>query len=185
MNCFISCCTFTSYNVFVLHSSPLALFAYCNFSLLHFVHFALFPEVLPGSPHTSTMERCATIITKAVKHCCKVLHLRCSWGSGYASAIFILHFFHVAHFPCRTFFMLHSSHAALDYYWKILKMDGRQKTQPKSNLTLSTVNLFHFYFDIATRFVSLYSFEWLTKWKGINLLLCWKRICLPKLKLLN
>ena len=59
MNCSISCCTFTSYNVFVLHSSPVAIFACCNFFLLQFVHFALFPEVLPRSPQTSTMESVA------------------------------------------------------------------------------------------------------------------------------
>ena len=177
MNCFISYCTFTRYNVFVLHSSHVALFACCNFFLLHFVHFALFPEVLPGSPQPSTMERFATVITKVVKLCCKVLHLRCFWDSGYASVIFMLHlsmlhFFSVALFPCCTFSMshffhvalfsfcihvalfslsmLHSSHVALGYYWKILKMNGRQKTETKSDLTLSTVNFFHFYFDILS-----------------------------------
>ena len=116
MNCFISCCTFTRCNVFVFHSSPVVLFACCNFFLLHFVHFALFSEVYPGFPQTSKMERFATIITKAVKHCCKVLHLRCS--RGYASTIFMLHFFHVtlfhvALFPCCTFFMLHFFHVVL------------------------------------------------------------------------
>ena len=140
MNCFISCCTFTRYNVFVLHSSPLALFAYCNFFLLHFVHFALFPEVLPGSPHTSTMEWCATIITKAVKHCCKVLHLRCSWGSGYASAIFMLHFFHVAPFhvalfSCCTLLMLHLF--IIEKYWKWTK-DRKHRQKAILHLALWT-----------------------------------------------
>ena len=114
-----SCCTFFRVALFL----GIALFhfillqvtmfsfcnsGFCNFFLLHFVHYALFPELLPGSPQTSTMWRFARIITKAVKHCCKVLFLKCSWGSGYASAIFMLHFFHVALIPCRTFFMLHS-----------------------------------------------------------------------------
>ena len=74
------------------------------------------------------MERFATIITEAVKHCCKVLHLRYSRGSDYASTISMLHFsmlhffhvafFHVSLFPCctfsiRTFFMLHFFQVAL------------------------------------------------------------------------
>ena len=112
-NCSISCCTFTSCNLFVLHSSPVALFACCNIVLLHFVHFALFPKVWSGFPQTSKMERFETIIAKAVKHGCKVLHLRCSRGSGCASTISMLHFFHialfhVALFPCCTLFMLNS-----------------------------------------------------------------------------
>ena len=81
-NCPVSYCTFTRYNVFILHSSPVALFACCTFFQLHFVHFAIFPEVLQESPQTSKMERFAAIITKAIKHCWKVLHLRYSWGSG-------------------------------------------------------------------------------------------------------
>ena len=97
MNCSISCCTFTSYNVFVLRSSTVALFAYCNFLLLQFVHFGLFPEVLPGSPQTSTME------SVALFQCCifSMLHF------------FMLHFFHVAFMLHSFFFPLHSSHVAL------------------------------------------------------------------------
>ena len=85
-----------------------------------------------------------------------------------------MHFCHVTPFSCCihvalfSLFMLHSSHVALVYYWKILKMNGRQKTQPKSDLT--------------TRVLSLCSFEWLIKWKGTNLLFCLKIICLPRLE---
>ena len=166
----------------MLQIFPVALCSFCTTS-----------RSVYRNPQISTMERFSIIIIKAFKHWCKVLRLRCSWGSGYASAIFMLYFFHVALFACSTFSvlhflhvalfrvalfpcctfsvlhffhvaffsccihvalfslsMLHSSHVALVYYWKILKMDGRQKTQPKSDLTLSTVNLFHFYFDILS-----------------------------------
>ena len=68
-NCPVSCCTFTRYNVFILYSSPVALFACCTSFQLHFVHFAIFPEVLQESPQTSKIERFAAIITKAIKHC--------------------------------------------------------------------------------------------------------------------
>ena len=152
------------------------------------------------------MERFVAIITEAVKHCCKVLHLRYSRGSDYAFTISMLHFsmlhffhvaflhvslfpcctfsmlhffhshfFHVVLFPSRTLFMLHflhvslfscctfscyihvarfsrsmlrSFHVALAYYWKILKMNWRQKMQPKSDLKLGTMHLVLFYFGI-------------------------------------
>ena len=96
MLCTISCCTFTRCNVLVLYSSPVALFACCNFFLLHF-HVALFAEVQSVLPETSKMESFATIINKSVDYCCNALHLRCSWGSWLR-----LYYFHVAPFSCCT-----------------------------------------------------------------------------------
>ena len=99
----------------------------------------------------------------------------------------MLHWFHVALFSCcihvARFFlaMLQSSYVALVYYWTILQMNERQKTQPKSDFTLSSVNLFLFWYSV-TRFLSLCSFEWLIKWKGTNLLFRWKKIYLPRLE---
>ena len=70
--------------------------------------------------------------------------------------LFMLHFFHVAPFSCCTFFMLHFfscctlSMLQLHFFniEKKLKINKRQKTQPKCDLTLSTVILCHFSFDI-------------------------------------
>ena len=84
-------------NVFVLHSSPAALFVSCNFFLLHIVHADLFPDVYPGPPQISKMESFATIIDKTVKYCYKTLHLRCSRRSWLR-----VYYFHVALFQCRT-----------------------------------------------------------------------------------
>ena len=67
----ISYCTC---NVFVLHSSLVPLFACCKFFLLHFVHFALFPEVWSWSPQTWRVMR-------KDGECCKDLHFRCSQES--------------------------------------------------------------------------------------------------------
>ena len=158
------CRTFPMLHFFMLDFFHVALFPCCTFSVLLFFHVALFP--------------CRTLFM-----------LHCS----------MLHLFHVALFPCCTFFMLHFFHVAimvlsflvlccnlfmlLVYYWKILKINGRQKTQPKSDLTLSTVNFVSliFWYSI-THFLLLYSFEWLIKWKGTNLLFCLERICWPRLE---
>ena len=115
----------------MLYFFHVALFPCCTFSMLHFFHIALFP-------------------------CCT---FQC-WTFS------ILHFFHVAFFSFCTFSMLHFFHVAFMLHsflfpcslfscwtWLLLKnieMNERQKTQSKSNLTLSTVNLFHFYFDILS-----------------------------------
>ena len=121
------CCNFTRCNVFVFHSSPVALCACCNFFFFQFVHISLIPKLQPGHLQISKMESFVTIISKAVKYCNKALHLRCSQGSGYMSTIFMLLFLNIGK------------------YWKWLK---DRKHNQKSDITISTVNLFHFYFDI-------------------------------------
>ena len=94
-----------------------ALFSCCtlrmlHFFLLHFVHVALFPELQPGPPQTSTMKSVVnTLINKAVKYCCKALHLRCSWGSWLR-----LYCFHILLFLCSTLFILRSFN--IKKYWK-------------------------------------------------------------------
>ena len=131
-----------------LYYFHVALFPCCTFSMMHFFHVSFFPCCIFSMWH---------FFHTALFQCC---------------TFSMLHFFHTALFPCRSFFMLlffhvalfsccihvalfslsmlHSSHVALIYYWKILKINGRQKTQPKSDLTLSTVNLLHFNFDILS-----------------------------------
>ena len=116
--CNILYCTFTCRNVFVLHFSLLTLFARCNFFLLHFLHFALFPEVKPGPQKISKMESFVTIINKAVKCWSKTLHLRCSRESWLH-----LYYFHVVPFSCRILFVLHFFR--IEKKWKL---NERQKT---------------------------------------------------------
>ena len=99
--CAISCCTFTSYNVFVLHSSLVALFTCCYFFLLHYCQ-----RCSHDPPQTLKMESFATIIDKAVKYCYKALHLRCSQVPGYASTFSMLSVLHDALFSCCTFLIL-------------------------------------------------------------------------------
>ena len=94
-------------NVFVLHSSPAALFVSCNFFLLHIVHADLFPDVYPGPPQISKMESFTTIIDKTVNIVTKLSILDILRGPGYVSTISMLHFFNVA------LSMLHSFHVAL------------------------------------------------------------------------
>ena len=83
----------------------------------------------------------------------------------------LLYFFHVAFFSCCSF-----------QYWKILKMNKRQKMQPKNDLTLNTLNLFTFILISYNTFLPLYNFERLIKWNRTNTLFCWKRICLPRIE---
>ena len=54
----------------------------------------------------------------------------------------------------------------IEKYWQWTK---DRNTTKKRHYT-QTVGWFHFYFDIYNRFLSLYSFEWLIKWKGTNVL---------------
>ena len=146
------CCTFfrvafilcvTLFHVALLH---VALFSFCVFLLLHSSHVAIFFCCTLFMLHY--FQRCIQDSQKHLRcraYCCKASHFRCLQGLGY--------FFHVVLFSGCTlfmlhFFMLHSFHVAFFWYWKILKMNERQKTQPKSHVTLSTVNLFHSYFDI-------------------------------------
>ena len=77
--CTISCCTYIRCNVFVLHSSSVALLPCCDFFLLRFVHVTLFPEVYPETPQTS---KPLNVFTLDVRN-----------GPGYASSISMLHFF--------------------------------------------------------------------------------------------
>ena len=128
----ISCCTFTPCNVFVLHSSPVALFAFCDFFLLHLFMFHYFQRCSLESHKHLRWRTLQQYLTKLLKVIANLSMWNFSGCPGYVSA----------------FSMLHFSPAALFYYWKILKRNKRQKTKPKNDLTLSTVNLFHFYFDI-------------------------------------
>ena len=90
-------------------------------------------------------------------------------GPGYGSTISMLHPFRVALFK----------------YWKILKMNERQKTEnttKKATLHPVPWTCFTFILISFNAFLSLYCFEWLIMWKGTNLLFWWKRICLPRLE---
>ena len=78
-------------------------------------------------------------------------------------------YFHVAPFSFFTFFMLHFFNNE-----KIWKWTERPDTRHREIVSLL------FWYPV-TRFL-LYSFEWLIKWKGTNLLFSWKRICLPRLE---
>lgn len=75
-----------------------ALFACCNFFVLHFIHVALILEVYPGLSETSKMERFTAILNKTIKHCCKALHLSCSRGFWLR-----LYYFHVSLFLLQFF----------------------------------------------------------------------------------
>ena len=91
---------------YMLQCFRFASFSYCTLCMLQVFPVALFPEVQPGSSQTSKMESFAILISKAVKYCCKALHLRCSRGPYYVSTISMLQFFHVAVFSCPTFLIL-------------------------------------------------------------------------------
>ena len=97
------------------------------------------------------MESFATIINKVVNYCCNVLHLRCLRGPGLASTIFMLHFFNT------------------EKYWKWTK---KRKNNQKTTLHSEPWTCFTFILISYNTFLSLYSFEWLIKWKGTNLLFC-------------
>ena len=169
---------FSMFHCFHVALFQVALFPCCTFSMLSFFHVSLFQCC------TFSMLHFFMLLLFHV-----TLFLRCTFSMSHFSHVAI---FYVAPFSCCihvalfSLSMFNTSHVALVYYWKILKINARQKTQPKNDLTLSIVNLIHFYFDILaiTRFLSLYSFEWLIKCKGTNLLLlfCWNRICLPRLE---
>ena len=98
-------------------------------------------------------------------------------GPGYASTISILHSFHAALFSCYilfisqfsvlrcfhvglflccTFFMLHFFN--FGKYWK---QTMYRKHNQKNDLKLSTVNLFHYYFDILL----VRSWRWCDRFK--------------------
>ena len=149
-----------------------AFFSSCNLRMLQFLPAALcFEQSAAGSIVAifSILDACggsgyaSTIFMFYFFH---VPFFPCSTSS--MLHFFMLHLFHVAYFSCCTFShvalfsccihvalfslsMLHSSHVGPVYYWKILKMNGRQKTRPKSDITFNTVNLFHFYFDILSK----------------------------------
>ena len=152
-----TCCIFLCSNIFLLYffvmhyfmlhfytlqSFPFAGSSYCTLHKLQFFPVALCSCVARTSK-TSKMESFAKIINKAVKYCCKVLHLRCPRGFWLRctyvayfpcctlqcyifvhAALFscctfsMFHLFHVILFPCCTFscctfFMLQSFHVAL------------------------------------------------------------------------
>ena len=130
MYCTISCCTLTRCKVFVLHSSPFALFAFCTFScctLFMLRYFQRWSQDRHKHLRWRDLQQQLTkpLINKAVKYCCKALHLRCRRGSWLRFYYFAQHFFNI------------------EKYWKWTK--GRKHNQ-KNDIT--TVNLFHFYFDI-------------------------------------
>ena len=138
--------------------------------MLHFFHVALFP--------------CSTFFS--------MLHFS------------VLHFFYLAFLPCRFFFLLHFFHVALfsccihvaffslsmftllllnlfiiEKYWNERKTENaiKKRSYTKHGELVSLL----FWYSIK-RFLSLHSFEWLKKWKGTNLLFCWKRICISSLE---
>ena len=115
------------------------------------------------------MENFATTINKSVKYCCKDQNLRCPQGPGYAPPS--------PHctFLCCIFFMLHFFD--IEKYWKWTK---DIKHDEKMTLHSKLWTCFTYIMISYNTLLSLYSFEWLIKCKWTNLLLCWKRICLPK-----
>ena len=100
-----------------------ALFPYCALFMLDFFHMVLFACYT----FCIVIFSCYTVFRVAFFLYNKALHLRCSQGSGYMSTIFMLLFLNIGK------------------YWKWLK---DRKHNQKSDITISTVNLFHFYFDI-------------------------------------
>ena len=103
-------------------------------------------------------------------------------------ALFMLHSFHVALFPYCTLLMLHFFNVAVFScctFVILRNIENDQKTENtiKNNITLSIVNLFHFFFDILQhKFVI---FEWLIKWKGTNYLFVGQEYVYQSLKLLK
>ena len=91
---------------YTLQCFRFASFSYCTLCMLQVFSVAPFPELQPGSSQTSKMQSFAILISKAIKYCCKALHLRCSQGPHYVSTISMLQFFHVAVFSCPTFLIL-------------------------------------------------------------------------------
>ena len=136
-------------NLFVLPSFYVLLYFMLHFHTLQgilfpfFSSFSLrmlqyFPATLGASCTISrglAVSPTSKAISKAVKYCCKALHLRCLRGLGCASIISMFLLFLVAFFPCCSPFLLH-----------FFNIENERKTQPKNDLTLSTLNLFHLYF---------------------------------------
>ena len=54
---------------------------------------------------------------------------------------------------------------------KNIENNRKTKHNQKNDITLSAVNLFYFF----------RSFEWLIRWKGTNILYCWKKMCFSRL----
>ena len=82
MYCTISCCTFTRCSVFVLYSSPVALFKRCSQHLHKHLKWRVLQQQL----------------TKPLNIVTKLSILDVCGGPGCASTISMLHIFHVAHF---------------------------------------------------------------------------------------
>ena len=125
---------------FMWHFHALQCFRFAFFSSCSLRMLQLFPATL-----CSSYTICGGVvgsltnkaINKTVKYCWKALHLSCSRGLVCAYIISMFLFFHVAFFPCCSPFLLH-----------FFNIENEPKPQPKNDLTLSTLNLFHFYFDI-------------------------------------
>ena len=158
MYCHISCWNFARCNVFVLHSSHVALFACCNDVLLHFVHVLLFPEVYPGLPQASKVENFATIIDKMFNIVAKLSILDVFGCSCYASYVF-----HVARF----------------LFCNLAWTKGGKHNQKKT-LHSAPSTCFLFILISYNTSSSLYSFEWLVKWKRNQFTLFLEKIMLAK-----
>ena len=84
-----------------------------------------------------------------------------------------LYFFYVTLFSYYIIFMLH--------FLSCCTKD-RQHNQ-KMTIHSAPWTCFTFILISYNTFVILYRFEWLIKWKGTNILFCWKIICLPTLEI--
>ena len=146
----------------------------CTLRMLQFFLVALCSRCTISQAETKTppdiSDSFAALIDKAVKYFYKVLRLRCS------RVLTTL-----LPFPCGTLSRLQFFHVALFDIAKYRKWTEDRRTQ-KRTLHSTPWTCFTFILISYNTFLLLHSFEWLIKWKGTNLLFCWKRICLPKLE---
>ena len=116
----------------LLHSSYLAIFFCCTLFMLIYS-----PMCIQDHHKYLRWKALQQQLTKPLNIVTKLSILDVLGGPGYVSTISMLHFFNVA------LSMLHFFN--IEKYWKWTK---DRKHNQKNDLTLSIVNLFHFYFDI-------------------------------------